>query len=168
MRIDDLLWGKKSSFCFVDDAGKYDKRYIQEQSERLCSKLLECKVVELDRVGLVSENSISFLVGLFAILRVGAIAVIVDPIYPYEMIQDFLIHVGAKNVCVSGNIPIKTFAENKDKWDLVGNVLIDKWGDWNVGKESRTYLSEKFAECTPALILPTSGKIGRASCRERV
>lgn len=161
MRIDDLLWGKKSSFCFVDDAGKYDKRYIQEQSERLCSKLLECKVVELDRVGLVSENSISFLVGLFAILRVGAIAVIVDPIYPYEMIQDFLIHVGAKNVCVSGNIPIKTFAENKDKWDLVGNVLIDKWGDWNVGKESRTYLSEKFAECTPALILPTSGTTGK-------
>jgi long-chain acyl-CoA synthetase len=83
MNVSDILWASRSNFAtkpllYVDDEPiAFD--YVADRMQKLAGGLRSRGIAKGDRVVIAMNNSAEWLITLFAVLRVGAVAVPVNP-----------------------------------------------------------------------------------------
>ncbi|WP_394845810.1 amino acid adenylation domain-containing protein [Pendulispora brunnea] len=83
---------------FGDAALTYEE--LHARAESLAERLLDLDVIPGTRVAMLTERSLEMVVGIWAILRIGATYVPIDPGYPQERIQSIVRDSGAR-VCLT-------------------------------------------------------------------
>ncbi len=78
--------------------GKYTYRQLNEQVNRLATALYQLGVRKGDRVGLMVPNSPQFVIAFFAVLRIGAILVTINPTYTSREIKHQLVDSGTETL----------------------------------------------------------------------
>lgn len=166
MRIEDTLIEEKNAgktFTCIDDHGIWDKSSIITMAYSLKIVLENKNISHLDRVVILCENGVSFLVAILGVLLAGAIAVPIDPQMPYELIQYAVNNVKAKVACISGTNSIRKIEDHYKRTDMDGfEFLFEKMGDWQVKSDIHSYLGKYSSENDPAFILFSSGTTGAA------
>ena len=159
MRIEELLFNDnicKCSFLCVDDEGEWTVDALRKRVNNLSNILLRQNVKKTDCVGVLVENSASFIVCMMAILRIGAKAVLLDPQLPKNSSDKILMKTRIKVLCVSGQRPENNYGKIEAS-DYM--VLNEKVGDWNCENDYFLY-DTSLSDTEAALIMPTSGTTG--------
>ena len=83
MNVSDILWASRSNFeakplLYVDDK-PIASEYVADRMRKLAGGLRSRGIAKGDRVVIAMNNSAEWLITLFAVLRVGAVAVPVNP-----------------------------------------------------------------------------------------
>ena len=169
LRLEDLLLencnGRNQSFFAIDDSGEWDCKTLRDKCLALSNVLLEKKVKPLDFVGIISENSVSFVVSMMAILHVGAIAAPLDPQLPIMQVKEILLNCNVKCVCISGIRPEKNFRMHSNEANSFSGItfLNESNGDWQTDINTmQTKNGEGFTDSEHALLLFTSGTTGHS------
>ena len=93
--------GKYRSFVALTQAErKISYGQLLEQSERLAVALTGLGMAKGDRVGLMLPNCPEYVIGLFGIVRIGAAATQVNPIYVERELEHIFDNSGSKTVIV--------------------------------------------------------------------
>lgn len=170
MRVEDLLINpqfRKPNFCVIDEVQNWELTTLCEKSYLLGNILLYQRVEKLDRVGVLCDNSASFIIAVFSILSVGGIAVPIDSRLPEHEIKNIILECGIKCMCVARRGG-RQFANRYDTQYLLNScVILDKFrGQW----ENRITLQnnldfqyqKQLPDTDPAFILFSSGTGGVA------
>lgn len=115
--VNDLIdeanekWGNKVSIIFYGN--KIKGKEIREQSLRFATALHDLGVRKGDRVALLLPNCPQFMIAYFGILRIGAVASAMSPLYTPREIKYQLNDSGSKNI-----VCLDLLYENVEKvWD---------------------------------------------------
>lgn len=165
MRIESLLFNTEYPLLIIDDAGTWDRKALTERALELETVLIGKGIKPLDLVGIICANSSSFIVSVMAVLRTGAIAVLIDPQMPVESVREILHKSTAKYVCVSGANPESRFSSASSELQNFGDItfLKEGLGEWKSGGGQRftEYSREpSLSDNDPAFLLFTSGTTG--------
>lgn len=88
----------KVALVYKENQIKHDTTYgaLSEKINHLARTMQNCGVVKGDRVGIYFLNHPDFVVSFFAILKVGAVVVPINPLLKYDEIQHILSDSGSK------------------------------------------------------------------------
>lgn len=189
-RFDQMVKKYPNNVAVIYLGEKFTYRRLNELSLRFALSLRDLGVNKGDKVILYLPNSIQWIIAFLGILRIGAIAVPVSPIYTSYEIRYMLNDSGAEtiicqdtNFCYVSDIidetPLKrvivtNLADLLPFWKRAIGYLFDKIPEGKVKKENRVYsfkslLKNKplssFPEIDPyrdlAYILYTGGTTGK-------
>jgi len=115
----------RAAFAYRKD-GNYINVSHQElinKVEYLAISLLELGIHKNDRIGIVAENSIDWIIASFAISMVGAVDVPLFPILSAKQEQDIFSDCAATAVFVSNNFQLNKICEVKDELPNLRQVI---------------------------------------------
>src|SRR5215468_6542432 len=87
LQIASAAYSEKPAVAFM--GALIDFGDVKKLVDRLATSLVKLGVVKVDRVGLMLPNCPQYLIGFFAIVRLGAIVVNVNPIYTPREVEMF-------------------------------------------------------------------------------
>lgn len=89
MRIDEVILSpKENPFSILDKEELYDKERIKQEAENL--RVLLSDVNPGDRVGIIIDNSVEYIISLMAVSSLQATAVLIEPNTPVQAMLDYL------------------------------------------------------------------------------
>lgn len=152
--IPQLFYGvceqyKHNPFAF---SYRKDGQYISVTHEELIDKveslaisLLELGILKNDRIGIVAENSIDWIIASFAISMIGAVDVPLFPILSARQEQEIFSDCQASAVFVSNNFQLNKICEVKDELPHLRQVITfsDKYDQQDVYIHPMSQLIEK-------------------------
>ena len=80
INLANFLTINNDNIAIIDENNSYSYNNIHEKSNSLASGLLKFGVKKYDKVGIKFFNSFEFLISYLAVLKVGATAVLINPI----------------------------------------------------------------------------------------
>lgn len=117
---------EKTAFLYKAD-GKYQELTygkLQERVEKLAIGLLELGFHKGDRIGLVSENRIEWIIVSFAINLIGAIDVPLFPILSAKQEEEIFTDCGVSAVIVSNQFQLSKILQFKDNVASIRHVIV--------------------------------------------
>ena len=85
INLANFLTINNDNIAIIDENNSYSYNNIHEKSNSLASGLLKFGVKKYDKVGIKFFNSFEFLISYLAVLKVGATAVLINPITPVKI-----------------------------------------------------------------------------------
>jgi len=85
INLANFLTTNNDNIAIIDENNSYSYNNIHEKSNSLASGLLKFGVKKYDKVGIKFYNSFEFLISYLAVLKVGATAVLINPITPMKI-----------------------------------------------------------------------------------
>jgi acyl-CoA synthetase (AMP-forming)/AMP-acid ligase II/ABC-type nitrate/sulfonate/bicarbonate transport system permease component len=159
----------KTAILFKEE--KINFSDLNSMSNRLAHRLLEMGIKKGDRIVLLFQNCPEFAISYFAILKIGAIAVVLDfRLSPAEMEPIFQ---ETEVTAIITSVRQKVFINRvKNMVPTLKHVVVtgagdDDIGDWHayeeiIGRESSGKISIPLHEEDEALYLYTSGTTGKS------
>lgn len=143
----DIYKQNPYAFAYRKD-GKYINVIHQElidKVEYLAISLLELGILKNDRIGIVAENSIDWIIASFAISMIGAVDVPLFPILSAKQEQEIFSDCQATAVFVSNNFQLNKICEVKDELPHLRQVITfsDKFDQQDMYIHSMGKLIEK-------------------------
>ena len=154
---------------FLRDFGSdksYSYRDFDETTDRMAASLKTLGVHTGDRVALLHPNHSDFILGYFAIIKAGAVAVPINPVYTAKEALFVLEDSGARCLITTGNFE-PLLREIKDKAAHVKEFIVKREGQsLQEALEMRTGIPEPTGPPDrgphdPAFIFYTSGTTGK-------
>ena len=157
---------KRKAALFVDDE-KITYGQILEKVDKLAAFLLQKGIKEDDKVALFLRNSPEFIYTVFAISKIGAIAVPINTFLKAEELDYILADSGAC-LLLASQIYEKVVNENTVCQNIIweGDVTDDKWVTFNdayhiFGMEEKSITQVDRTQDDCAIIIYTSGTTGQ-------
>lgn len=124
---------------------------LRHKVECLSIALMELGIHKNDRVGLVSENRIEWIISCFAINCIGAVDVPLFPILTAKQEEYIFTDCGVSAIIVSNNFQLKKILEFKDKLDSLRHIIVmnDDFDSKNVYVHSFKDLLKRGCELKP-------------------
>lgn len=142
-----LLYGAKNAV--VEEGRSYTYTELDIKSNYWAHKLIEKGVEKNDRIIILAEKSIEFIVAIMAIVKAGAIYIPIDTSYPQDR-KNFIIKDAAPKIIFADKT---TDLEEKDNVIMLENLRAEC--------EECNLPSMNYSLDDPAYIMYTSGTTGR-------
>ncbi len=178
-------YGDSKYVVMYKKKGKYiglTHNQLREMVERFALGLMELGVREGDRIGIVSENRVKWIIADLGILNAGAIDVPVFPSLTAKQERYIFDNCQATAIIVSNELQLKKVMEFKNDLPSLRHVIVmnnefsvddvsvktmdevmDKGEELRQSKKSEDFLKEKISKIKPedlATIIYTSGTTG--------
>ena len=125
---------------------------LNEQSNQLANHLIQKGVVNGDNVGLIATRDFNMIIGMYAIMKIGAAYVPVDPEYPLDR-QGYIVKQSSVNFVIGDDdYELKTFVE-PGRFIEMKSVLLNSYSKENI--------AAKIDSKQLAYTVYTSGSTGR-------
>jgi len=126
-------------------------KQLNAASNRLARRLRYKGIQPNNLVGIMVERSIEMIVGIFAILKAGAVYLPIDPGYPEKRVT-IMLEDSSVNILLSRDIFTRTLGRTYDVIDLTDSHSIEERSD---------NLEPVNVPLDPAYVIYTSGSTGR-------
>ncbi len=125
-KICDKYNEQKPAYYFKKD-GKYvafTYSALRDSVERFAVGLLDLGIKKGDRVGIVSENRIEWIVADFALTSIGAVDVPIFPTHTAKQEEYIFNNCGAKTIIVSNNYQLKKILEVRENLSELEQIIV--------------------------------------------
>ncbi len=126
IKVCEKYGDRKPAYMFKKD-GKYvalTYSSLRESVESFASGLLRMGIGKGDRVGIISENRIEWIVADFAITAIGAVGVPIFPTHTAKQEEYIFNNCEAKAIVVSNSYQLKKLAEVRDNIPSLKSIIV--------------------------------------------